>query len=111
MTPAGAPFGAPPRHFSDLGPRFIGPAYRSASASSSQPARSGRRAGPEAARVLGCEPSPQGPRLAPPARRLRKAPLEERGCGKYTQPRKIGKRNNLHDFVIGTPLPAKQGRL
>src|SRR5262245_54039847 len=62
------------------GPRFssrlFGPRP---SASSWQPARSGRRAEPRAARVLGCEPSPQGPRLAPPARRLRKAPLKERG--------------------------------
>ena len=37
------------------GPRFIRPAHRSASASSSRPARNGRRAVPRAARVLGCE--------------------------------------------------------
>src|SRR5262249_59969220 len=62
MTPAGAPLGAPPRHFSDLGPRFIGPAHRPASASSSQPARNGRRAGPAAAPRLGCGASPPRPR-------------------------------------------------
>src|SRR5262249_14337379 len=93
MTPAGAPLGAPPRHFSDLGPRFIGPAHGPASASSSQPAHNGRQAGPEAARVLGCEPSPQAPHPAPPARRLRKAPLASEAVGNIPNLGKYSKRN------------------
>ena len=73
------------------GPRFIGPAHRPSSASSSRPARNGRRAVPRAARVLGCEPSPQGPHLAPPSRRLRRRPSKSKAVGDIAHPRNIRK--------------------
>ena len=88
MTLAGAPLGAPPRHFwrsllrRSSGSRFREPAFApTRPAGSLQSGHSAARPGPGAARVRGYEPRPQGPPPAPSAERLRKTPLSERGGG------------------------------
>src|SRR5439155_22292487 len=114
MTLAGAPLGAPPRHFQRSHPRISsgpgfrdsilvlplmtaagpvahGPALRSPGGRAGPVQRAPRRAVllppgslPGAARVRGYEPRPQGPPLAPSAERLRKTPLSEQGDRDYT---------------------------
>src|SRR5438876_12311417 len=109
MTLAGAPLGAPPRHFrrshlrissgpgfrdsmlflplmTAAGPVAHGAALRSPGGRAGPVQRAPRRAVllppgtmPGAARVQAYEACPQGPPLAPSAERLRKTPLSERG--------------------------------
>ena len=94
MTPAGAPLGAPPRHFwrsrlrRSSGSRFREPAFaptRPAGSLQSGPSAARHSslhcvncvhlfALPGAARVRGYESRPQGPPPAPSAERLRKTP-------------------------------------
>ena len=87
MTLAGAPLGAPPRHFWRSSHFAAAPGRASGNRHWRRPVqRAPRRAVvmppgtmPGAARVRGYEPRPQGPPLAPSAERLRKTPLSERG--------------------------------
>jgi hypothetical protein len=89
MTLAGAPLGAPPRHFWRNFRSAAAPGRASGNRHWRRPVqRAPRRAVlmppgslPGAARVRGYEPRPQGPHPAPSAERLRKTPLSERGDG------------------------------
>src|SRR5206468_11701079 len=114
MTLAGAPRGAPPRHFwrsplrrssgpgfrdsilflplmTAAGPVAHGAALRSPGGRAGPVQRAPRRAVllppgslPGAARVQAYETCPQGPPLAPSAERPRKTPVSERGDRGYT---------------------------
>jgi hypothetical protein len=92
MTLAGAPLGAPPRHFWRSFHFAAAPGRASGNRHLRRPVqRAPRRAVvvppgslPGAARVQAYEACPQGPPLAPSAERLRKTPLSERGDGDYS---------------------------
>ena len=87
MTLAGAPLGAPPRHFWRNFRFAAAPGRASGNRHLRRPVqRAPRRAVvvppgslPGAARVQAYEACPQGPPLAPSAERRRKTPLSERG--------------------------------
>ena len=92
ITLAGAPLGAPPRHFwrsllrRSSGSRFREPAFApTRPAGSLQSGPSAARAEPRSRPSAGLRGLPAGAALAPSAERLRKTPLSERGGGKYTQ--------------------------
>ena len=86
MTLAGAPLGAPPRHFwrsllrRSSGSRFREPAFApTRPAGSLQSGPSAARAEPRSRPSAGLRGLPAGAALAPSAERLRKTPLSERG--------------------------------
>ena len=79
MTLAGAPLGAPPRHFSVPGRAFRRGIRASSVSQLLAGGRSTPRRSPGDARVRGDEPRPQVPHPAPSAERHRLTPLSERG--------------------------------
>ena len=110
MTLAGAPLGAPPRHFWRSSRSAAAPGRASGRGICAEPVqRAPRRAVlmppgtmPGAARVQAYEACPQGPPLAPSFERLRKTPLSERGgdaCTYFPSEVNIILGNSSHKFV------------